>query len=87
MAVCACTSSARFAGFYFVRKEASPMSDWHLVWAYVDPVTVLPVTSLIATVVGVVVLGGRSIVESLARWARMAKPHCGGGTGAERRSF
>ncbi len=63
------------------------MSEFQLVWAYVDPVTVLPVTSLIATVVGVMVLGGKSIVESVARWARMAKPHCGAGTAAERRSF
>jgi hypothetical protein len=67
--------------------EASAMTELQLVWAYVDPVTVLPVTSLIATVVGVVVLGGRSLVESVARWARTARPHIGGGTAGERRSF
>jgi len=32
------------------------MFDLHMVWAYVDPVTVLPVTSVIATVVGVFML-------------------------------
>lgn len=63
------------------------MSFLQLVWAYVDPVTVLPVTSLIATVVGVVVLGGRSIVESVTRWARMARPQCGSGSVTERNSF
>jgi len=44
--------------------EASTMFDLHMVRAYVDPVTVLPVTSMIATVVGVTMLCGKSDVES-----------------------
>ena len=49
------------------------MLDLQLVWAYVDPVTVLPITSLVATVVGVLVLCGNRIVQSFARVARLAR--------------
>jgi len=56
------------------------MFDLHVVWAYVDPVTVLPVTSIIATVVGVSVLGGQSIFQAVVRWARLATLQWRGGT-------
>jgi hypothetical protein len=53
--------------------EARAMLILHLAWAYVDPVTVLPITSLVATVVGVLVLCGNGIVQSFARMARLAR--------------
>jgi len=57
------------------------MLDLHVLWAYVDPVTILPVTSVIATVVGVCVLCGKSILQAAARWARLAKLQWRGGAG------
>jgi hypothetical protein len=59
--------------------EASAVSDLHMVWAYVDPVTVLPLTSLIATVVGVFVLCGKSMKQAVTRWVAVATMHWRGG--------
>jgi hypothetical protein len=53
--------------------EANVMFDSYLVWAYVDPVTVLPVTSIIATVLGVFVLCGKNVLSSVGRWVGLAK--------------
>jgi len=64
-----------------VRTEASAMFDLNLVWAYVDPVTVLPATSIIATLVGVIVLFGKSILRAVVRWARLARLQWRGATG------
>ncbi len=57
------------------------MFDLRVIWAYVDPVTVLPVTSLIATVVGVIVLGGKSIFQAVVGWARLARARWRDGAG------
>ncbi len=56
------------------------MLDLQVVWAYVDPVTILPVTSIIATLVGVIMLCGRSIQRAVVRWARLGRS---GGTGLQ----
>jgi hypothetical protein len=55
---------------FFVRTEASGMTDLQLFSAYVDPVAVLPVTSIVATVVGVIVLCGKSTLQSVVRLSR-----------------
>jgi hypothetical protein len=60
--------------------EACAMWELHLAWAYVDPVTVLPITSLVATVVGVLVLCGNRIVQSFTRLARLARLYLRGNT-------
>jgi hypothetical protein len=52
--------------------EASAMMGFCSVWAYVDPVTVLPVTSIIATVVGVFLFCGKTAWRSVVGWARFA---------------
>ncbi len=59
------------------------MLDLHVVWAYVDPVTILPVTSIIATVVGVIMLCGKSILHAVVRWARLTRFSRFGGTDLE----
>ncbi|MGO9462685.1 MAG: hypothetical protein ACLQIB_47200 [Isosphaeraceae bacterium] len=60
------------------------MLDLQVVWAYVDPVTILPVTSIIATLVGVIMLCGRSIQRAVVRWARLGRS---GGTGLQGAHF
>jgi len=52
-----------------------------MVWAYVDPVTILPVTSIIATVVGLIMLCGRSILHPVKRLTRLARLRRLGATG------
>jgi hypothetical protein len=51
--------------------EASAMLNSDVFWAYVDPVAVLPVTSILATAVGVGVLCGKTVLQFVARWARL----------------
>ena len=57
------------------------MLDLRMVWAYVDPVTVLPLTSVIATVVGVIMFCGKSVLQAVVRWTRLAKLRRRRGTG------
>jgi len=54
------------------------MWNLHMIWAYVDPVTVLPITAIIATVVCTFLLCGKSILRAVVRWARLRRF---GGTG------
>ena len=58
-----------------------------LVWAYVDPVTVLPATSIIATVVGVLMLCGKSTLHAIVRCVRTATMRERGVTATGRTHF
>jgi len=44
------------------------------VFAYFGPETVLPVTSVIATVLGVVMMFGKSTLRFVLRWRRSEQP-------------
>jgi len=43
-------------------------------FAYFSPETLLPVTSIVATVIGVVMMGGKTTFRIIARWFRRVLP-------------
>jgi len=49
------------------------MVSLYVVFAYFGPETVLPMTSVIATVVGVFMMFGRTTLRVLFRWRRQEK--------------
>jgi hypothetical protein len=49
-----------------------------VIFAYFGPETVLPVTSVIATVVGIVMMFGKNTLRLIFRW-RKSDPAAGGG--------
>ncbi len=48
------------------------MHQLHLILAYFGPETVLPVTSILATVAAVVLMFGKSMLRLVAGWVRRA---------------
>jgi len=48
------------------------MHHIHMVFAYFGPETVMPVTSILATVVAVVLMFGKSLFRLVAYWVRRA---------------
>jgi hypothetical protein len=48
------------------------MHQLHLILAYLGPETVLPMTSILATVAAVVLLFGKSLFRLIAYWVRRA---------------
>ncbi len=48
------------------------MLQLHLILAYFGPETVLPVTSILATVAAVVLMFGKSMLRLVAGWVRRA---------------
>ena len=48
------------------------MHHIHMVFAYFGPETVVPVTSILATVAGVVLMFGKSLFRLVAYWVRRA---------------
>ena len=49
------------------------MYSMNVVFAYLAPREVLPVTSVLATLVGVALIFGRSTLRQVARWVRLVK--------------
>ncbi len=58
---------------HVLKTELNAMDCMSLVFAYLSPETVLPVTSLLATVAGVVMMFGRTIFRPVLRWVRFAR--------------
>jgi hypothetical protein len=48
------------------------MHQLHMVFAYFGPETVLPVTSILATIAAVVLMFGKSMLRLIAGWVRRA---------------
>ncbi len=48
------------------------MDSTLVMFAYLSPETVLPVTSILATVAGLVLMFGRNTLKLSARWLRLA---------------
>ena len=70
------------------------MHQFHLILAYFGPETVMPVTSILATVAAVVLMFGKSLFRLVAYWVRRASfrgrhgqaptgPHFGLGSAAD----
>jgi len=55
---------------FSVRKEATAMNSLSAIFAYIAPQPFLPMTSILAIVVGVVLLFGRKTIGFVTRWAR-----------------
>jgi hypothetical protein len=56
----------------FARKEAIAMNSVSVLFSYMAPQPFLPLTSVVAVVVGVALMTGRSAFKLIARWARLA---------------
>jgi hypothetical protein len=60
------------------------MHQLHMVFAYFGPETVMPVTSIVATVAAVILMYGKSLFRLVAGWIRRAsfrRRHGGAATG------
>jgi hypothetical protein len=55
---------------FSVRKEATAMNSLSVIFAYIAPQPFLPMTSILAVVVGVVLILGRKTIGFVTRWAR-----------------
>jgi ABC-type lipoprotein release transport system permease subunit len=63
--------------FYFSCEGANPMPICNFVFAYFSPETMLPATSIIATIAGILMMLGRGSLRYVLRIAKGARRSAG----------